>query len=207
MKRKCLLVVTLVFLALPATGWAQSRGDVSAIVGWQWGGGIDTRDGRIQLDAALNYGVEVDIVARPGAEVVLLYNRQDTEARLTNRGVGIPDTTLAGVAMNYFQIGGTAAPYRQGALKPFFAGTLGLTWIDPKTPNVGSLWYFGGSLGGGVKVLPSPRIGFRAQLRWWFTFIPSGSSWWCGLPGGCWATTTFELISQGEVSGGLVIRF
>ena len=90
MKRKCLLFVTLVFLALPATGWAQSRGDISAIVGWQWGGGIDTRDGRIQLDAALNYGVEVDIVARPGAEVVLLYNRQDTEAKLTKAKLTTP---------------------------------------------------------------------------------------------------------------------
>jgi len=207
MKRKCLLIVTLVLLALPASGWAQNRGDVSAIVGYQWGGGINTSQGRIALDPSVNYGLEIDIVARPGAEIVLLYNRQDTEAKLTNRGVGLPDTTLAGVAMNYFQIGGTAAPYRQGAVKPFFAGTLGLTWIDPKTPNVGSLWYFGGSLGGGLKVLPSERIGLRAQLRWWFTFVPSGSSWWCGLPGGCWATTTFELISQGEVSGGVVIRF
>jgi len=207
MKRKCLLIVTLVLLALPASGWAQNRGDVSAIVGYQWGGGINTSQGRIALDPSVNYGLEIDIVARPGAEIVLLYNRQDTEARLTNRGVGLPDTTLAGVAMNYFQIGGTAAPYRQGPAQPFFAGTLGLTWIDPKTPNVGSLWYFGGSLGGGLKFVPSPRIGLRAQLRWWFTFVPSGSSWWCGLPGGCWATTTFELISQGEVSGGVVIRF
>ncbi len=207
MKRKCLLVVTLGFLALPATGWAQSRGDISAIVGYQWGGGINTREGRIQLDPAVNYGVEVNIVARPGAEIVLLYNRQDTEARLTNRGVGLQDTSLAGVAVNYFQIGGVAAPYRRGAAKPFLGATLGLTWFDPKTSNVSSQWRFSGSLGGGLKFLPSPRIGLRAQLRWWFTFIPTGSSWWCGVPGGCWATTTFELISQGEVSGGLVIRF
>jgi hypothetical protein len=207
MKRKCLLVVTLGVLALPATGWAQNRGDVSAIVGWQWGGGINTREGRIVLDPAVNYGVEIDLVARPGAEIVLLYNRQDTEARLTNRGIGLPDTSLAGVAVNYFQIGGVAAPYRHGAAKPFLGATLGLTWFDPKTSNVSSQWRFSGSLGGGLKVLPTPRIGLRAQFRWWFTFIPTGSSWWCGVPGGCWATTTFELISQGEVSGGLVIRF
>ena len=207
MKRKCLLVVTLGFLALPATGWAQNRGDVSAIVGYQWGGSINTREGTLKLDPDLNYGVEVDIVARPGAEVVLLYNRQDTEVKLASRGVGLPDTTLFGAAVNYFQIGGMAAPYRQGAAKPFFAATFGLTWFDPKVVGVGSEWRFSGSLGGGVKVMPSRRVGLRAQLRWWFTFLSAGSDWWCGLPGGCFVSTTGTLVSQGEVSGGLVIRF
>jgi hypothetical protein len=197
MKRKSLLLVTLAILMIPTDAWAQWRGvrpaeprrkgDISAFLGYQWGGSLNTGRGRIKIEPDLSYGGEIDIVARRGGEIVLLYLRQDTEATLTDR-VG-PDSSLGGLAVNYAAL------------------TFGLTWYDPKTAGRSSEWRFSGSLGAGVKILPTKRVGIRAQARWWFTFLSSGSEWFCTVPGGCFVSTTGTLISQGEVSGGLMFAF
>lgn len=215
MKGKSLLVVTLAILMIPTDAWAQWRGvrpaepgrkgDISAFLGYQWGGSLNTGRGRIKIEPDLSYGGEIDIVARRGGEIVLLYLRQDTEATLTDR-VG-PDSSLGGLAVNYFQIGGMGVAPVRGPAQPFAALTFGLTWYDPKTAGRSSEWRFSGSLGAGVKILPTKRVGIRAQARWWFTFLSSGSEWFCTVPGGCFVSTTGTLISQGEVSGGLMFAF
>ena len=207
MSRKRLVLSALVLLCAPSTGWAQfKRGDVSVNVGYQWGGGLNTREGRLELEPSINYGLEVDILARREGEIVLLYNRQDTQLKLVGGG-SIPDDTLFNVAVNYFQIGGAGIAPVDGPAKPFVALTLGLTWFDPKQSGVSSEWRFSGSLGAGVKISPTQRIGFRAQGRWWFNILTAGSQWWCGLPGGCYVSTTGTVISQGEISGGLMVNF
>ncbi len=201
-----LLSLCILALAVTSTAQAQDRGSFSAILGYQWGGGLQTTDGKFEIEPSLNYGAEIDIVVRPGAEVVLLYNRQDSEIKLTNRA-GLPDTTFGNAAINYFHLGGMATRQVSRVTKPFFSATIGLTWFDPKQTGVSSEWRLSGSLSGGLKVMPSTRVGLRGQVRWWFTFLSSGSGWWCSLPGGCAVTATGTLISQGEASGGLVIAF
>ena len=205
MIRKLLFLCALALLLAPAAT-AQQRGSVSAILGYQWGGGLQTTDGKFEIEPSLNYGAEINILVRRDAEVVLLYNRQDSEVKLTNRA-GLPDTVFGNAAVNYIHIGGLAMRHVTRVTKPFFSGTLGLTWFDPKQNGVSSEWRLSGSLSGGLKVMPSARVGLRAQVRWWFTFLSSGSGWWCSLPGGCAVTATGTLISQGEASGGLVIAF
>jgi hypothetical protein len=216
MKGKPLLILALALVIVPADAWAQWRGvrpapprrkgDISAFLGYQWGGGINTNLGRIKIEPDLSYGGEINIVARRGGEIVVLYLRQDTEATLTNR-VGLPDSTLGGLAVSYFQIGGMGVAPIRGPAQPFAAVTFGMTWYDPKTAGRSSEWRFSGSLGGGVKLLPTRRFGIRAQARWWFTFLSSGSDWFCTLPGGCFVGTAGTLISQGEGSGGLMFVF
>jgi hypothetical protein len=45
------------------------------------------------------------------------------------------------------------------------------------------------------------------QGRWWFNILTAGSQWWCGLPGGCYVSTAGTVVSQGEISGGLMVNF
>jgi opacity protein-like surface antigen len=207
MIRKWLVLSALILLCVPSSAWGQrKRGDISAFVGYQWGGGINTREGRFELVPGINYGAEINVVARREGEIVLLYNRQDTEVVQVGGG-SVPNDTLFGVAVNYFQVGGAGIAPVDGPLKPYVALTLGMTWLDPKQAGVSSSWRFSGSLGGGVKFSPTERIGFRAQGRWWFNVITAGSQFWCGLPGGCWVSTTGTVVSQGEVSGGLMVNF
>ncbi|UCF39728.1 MAG: hypothetical protein JSW43_08225 [Gemmatimonadota bacterium] len=207
MTRTWFVLITFAILCPPTAGWAQfKRGDVSAIVGYQWGGGLTTLEGRIELEPSISYGAEIDIVARPEGEIVILYNRQDTDLKLVGGGA-VADSTLFGVAVNYFQVGGSGVAPLAGPAKPFVALTLGMTWFDPKRSGVSSEWRFSGSLGGGVKVSPTPRIGIRAQARWWFNILTANSQWWCGLPGGCYVSTAGTVVSQGEVSGGLMVNF
>ena len=207
MVRTCLILFALVLLCVPSSAWGQrKKGDISVNVGWQWGGGITTPDGRFEVAPSINYGLEVNVLARREGEIVLLYNRQDSEV-IQRGGGAVPDDTLFGVAVNYFQIGGAGIAPVDGPLKPYVALTLGLTWFDPKQSGVSSSWRFSGSLGGGIKISPTERIGFRAQGRWWFNIITAGSTWWCGLPGGCAVSVSGTVISQGEVSGGLMVNF
>jgi hypothetical protein len=207
MIRKWLVLSTLALLFVPSSAWAQrKRGDISVNVGYQWGGGLNTTQGRLELEPSINYGAEINIVARREGEIVLLYNRQDTDLKLVGGG-SVPDDTLFGIAVNYFQIGGAGILPVDGAAKPFVALTLGTVWFDPKQAGISSEWRFAGSLGGGLKVSPTERIGLRAQARWWFTVVSSSSQWWCGLPGGCAVSATGTVVSQGEISGGLMINF
>ncbi len=207
MIRKSLVIAALAVLCLPSASWGQfRRGDVAAFVGYQWGGGLNTREGRLELEPSVNYGLEINVVARREGEIVILYNRQDTDVKLVGGGA-VPDSILFGAAVNYFQLGGQGIAPVDGPAKPYAALTLGVTWFDPKRSGASSEWRFSGSLGAGVKVSPTERVGIRAQGRWWFNFLTSGSQWFCGLPGGCYVSTTGTVISQGEVSGGLLINF
>ena len=53
----------------------------------------------------------------------------------------------------------------------------------------------------------SSRVGLRAHVKGWFSFVPSDDYfYWCSYYG-CGVSQGSETVSQGEVSGGLIIKF
>ncbi len=68
-------------------------------------------------------GVEVDVNLHPGAQLALLYSRQDSD--LTYKSGGIKND-LSDISVEYFQIGGIGGA-RQGKTMPFGMVTLGAT--------------------------------------------------------------------------------
>jgi opacity protein-like surface antigen len=89
---------------------------------------------------------------------------------------------------------------------PYFLVGLGLTLADPKG-EVNGETRFSWSLGGGIKIMASERVGLRFQGKWIPTYINTKSELWCDWWGFCYAIPVSQYMSQGEFTGGIFFRF
>ncbi len=208
MIRKGLLaLVLLAFAGSPA--WAQNRAEITAYGGWQFGGTTYVREGDLNLKDAFNYGVTVDFAVRPGAQVELMYNRQETELRLS-RPFEV-NRILTDITVEYWLAGGLVEVDQRGPARPFVSLGLGAVHYSPKESEIegrqiSDEWNFAMALGLGVKYFASDRIGLRLQGHLWQGFTGTGGSVFCG-GGGC----SFGLFGwgpvQGDIAAGLTIAF
>lgn len=216
MHRKLFVPVAGLLLAcIAAPAVAQSRGILfTPIAGYMWGGGYSTDAfdtapaGEFDVKSSFAWGAELGFAPRPGSVVELTYLRQDTD--LTFRPVGQAERGPWGFATNYIHIGGRYELGRNPRVKPFIGGGLGLTVFDPKVENVGTHTDFSLSVHGGVRAMfgQDQRFGVLGRVRGWFSFVPNGDLYgWCSVWGYCYATEGTTTVSQGEVSGGVVIAF
>lgn len=190
----------------------QHRFELTPFAGYQWGGSFETDAfdvvpaGELQLDDAWSWGVVLSFVARRGSALELIYLRQDTDVGFDP--VGAPaEIPLGGFANNYIQIGGRQEFGHSPRLRPFVSGSLGINILDPKVQGFGTSTRFAWSLGAGAIFMGSGRIGFRTDIRWWLTPVPSGDyGTWCDFYG-CFVVEGTEWLSQGQVSGGIIFAF
>ena len=135
----------------------------------------------------------------------LMYSRQETE--LIQRDLlGVPEK-LFDMSVEYLQGGGLIEFHQiQAPVVPFVSLTLGATHFNPDSQTVGSEWRFSSILGGGFKIMPSGRIGIRAQASLLMTFLDTGGSIFCG-GGGCSLGFFGAGMTQGDVSAGLTVAF
>lgn len=213
-RRSALFAVAMIVLASPT--FAQGKVEVSAYVGWTISDGlvfvgtpvngatytsVDPRDSQA-------FGFTFGAYLSPKAELEFLWSRQQSALEITGSG-----PTLSGNMNvdNYhgnfvFHLGNSDTQAR-----PFVFGGIGMTsYGDAKFPQatVNGLWKFSWAVGGGLKVFPSPRLGFKAMVRWTPTYIKSvGTGWWCYPWYGCVATGAAYYANQIEFSGGIVARF
>jgi hypothetical protein len=112
---------------------------------------------------------------------------------------------LGAMTTHYIQVGG-AKEMKDGPVRPFGMGSLGLTIFDPEDTKYDSDTRFSFAMGGGIKLYSkSERIGFRLQGRFIFNFLSGGIAVGCGS--GCAGGVTGTALVQFEPSAGLVIAF
>lgn len=220
--KSMLLVIVALLFAVPS--WAQytraprkssSRAvpapnhkvELLGFGGYVWSGSQDVWygdvSGEIDLKDSGTWGIEADINVRPGAQVVLMYHRQDTEllfrSPFENRSVG-------NIAVEHWQIGGLSGIQR-GNVMPFGLLTLGGTRIVPKYEDAGDdVWKFSLIFGLGAKYYVNERVGVRIQGLMPWIVVDGGGGVACG-GGGCYTAFGGSGIVQGEVSGGLFVMF
>lgn len=189
------------------------RFEITPYAGYQWGGSIDTRAGtglpagQLQLKDSFAWGAIVSFLASMGSAVELTYLRQDTDIEFDPAAGGIP-LDLGGFATNYIQIGGRQEFGHGVQFRPFISGSLGIGILDPQEGNLDSSTRFSWSFGGGAKYMfGSGNAGIRTDIKLWSTPVPSGEiGVWCGFYA-CVAGEGTDWITQGQVSGGLVLAF
>ena len=76
------------------------------------------------------YGIALDVEVRPGTQVELLYERQESEMEFIPNTFGSPTQTLGDVTTSYYHIGALQG-FRRGNVMPFTGGTIGATSLDP----------------------------------------------------------------------------
>jgi hypothetical protein len=93
-----------------------------------------------------------------------------------------------------------------GKARPFVSGTIGLALVSPQTSGYDSELFLAGTLGGGVKVPLSPRVGLRFEGRGAAMFALGGAAGICG-GGGCLLGFTGVGIVELELLAGLSFSF
>lgn len=194
------------------SGWGlqqqQHRIEILGYGGYSWSNAIDMYYGAVIGEADVKsgeiWGIEADVNVRPGAQLVLLYNRQDSELTFKSQ-TGLAD--FAGdVAIEYWHIGGMGGVQR-GNIMPFTMFTLGGTRIIPEFDETSEdEWRFSILLGIGAKIYINERMGLRVQGRLPWVMINSSAAVGCGS-GGCFSMVGGSGIVQADVSGGLFIMF
>jgi opacity protein-like surface antigen len=199
----------LIVLLLPVSAIAADI-EVTPFAGYTMGGEFtDAVTGKpLTFDDTSSYGIMVDIkqsVDKEGGEpwIELYYSRQQTKLR-ANEGpfFGNP---LFDVNIEYFHLGGT---YGQatGKVKPFVVGTFGATRMTPTGDGLHAETKFSISLGGGVKLYLTERVGIRLEGRWFGTlFNGSGSAFCSG--GACLINVQGDVLSQYTANAGVVLAF
>ena len=194
------------------SGWGfqqqQNRIEILGYGGYLWSSAFNVNYGALNGEADITdgavWGVEADVNVRPGAQLVLLYNRQDAE--LTFKRPGNVKNTVGDIAIEYWQIGGLGGVQR-GNVMPFTMVTLGGTRIIPELEGAtGDEWRFSIIVGLGAKLYVNERVGLRVQARMPWTFLQGGAAIACGS-GGCFSMFGGSGIVQADVSGGMFIMF
>jgi len=149
------------------------------------------------------FGLALDIEVRPGTQVELFYQRQDSETEFRPSTVGAPTETGFEVATSYYHIGALQG-YRRGKWMPFTGLTLGATSFDPQGTEQSTEWNFSFGFHAGTKVYLTERIGLRMHGRLFSTLIDGGAGLWYGT-GGLSVTVGGSALWQWGLGGGIVI--
>ena len=207
MKIKLMTAGILAFLAatfIPAPAGAADI-EVTPIIGYAAGGAFqDAASGAVfEIGENRNFAIALDIKQTDDSQIELYYNRQRT--LLNTGGVLFVGDPLFALDVQYFHLGGTYGT-GEGNIRPYAVGTFGATHMDPKGKPLSAETKISLSLGGGVKLMPTERIGARFEARWFGTLVDGAGALFC-IDGSCQVAVSGDVISQVVVNAGLVLAF
>jgi hypothetical protein len=187
---------------------ANFKFELTPFAGYRIGGSFEEKDGagRVELNDSNAQGIMFNIKANPNGQYEFLYSRQSTDAR--TEGFLANDPTID-LDVETFHFGGTYL-FDGENTRPFLALTLGVTQFDPGITDSDSESYFSASLGGGVHLNATKRLGVRLEARAFTTFVEDDSNIFCvssGGAGGCLIQVDGRMLTQWEARAGLVFRF
>lgn len=182
--------------------------ELTPFAGYRVGGSFDEKngDGRVELNDSSAQGIMFNIKANPNGQYELLYSRQSTDAN--TEGFLTNDPTID-LDVEHFHFGGTYL-FDGENTRPFLALTLGVSQFDPGITESNSESFFSASIGGGVQLNATNRLGFRLEARAFTTFVEDDSQIFCASSGGagaCLIQVDARTLTQWEARAGLVFRF
>lgn len=201
MKVRALLLACVVGYASPL---AAQGVEVSPFGGYRFGGGFfELVAGRpVDTDGAPALGITVDVPIPSGLQIEGSFSHQQADFVVALQ----PSGTLQRfqVSVDHWQAGGLQE-YGDGRVRPFATGLLGLTRYAAGGDNEVRFMI---AAGGGVKLFPTPRVGFRLDGRVFATLIDAGQSAAAcsGFGGTCLVALNLNTAWQAEFTAGLVVR-
>ncbi len=196
-------LVMTVMIALPS-GLAAQGLEITPFGGYQVGGKLQIQAGDLRVSDNPNLGVILNVPLQSGAQLELLFAHQETYLKLTDRVTG-GQATLFDMAVEYFQVGGLYEAKRDGRVKAFGLGSLGVTHYNPQESGRSSEWRFSGGFGAGAKSFVSERVAIRTEARLMFTLINASGGIFCG-GGGCLTNVQGTGVVQLLLTAGLTFK-
>jgi hypothetical protein len=195
------LVVVLLLLIPARTAFAQAV-EISPFGGYRFGGDpFEWVAGRaLDIDYAPALGLTIDFPLPAGVQIEGFFSHQRASVPIPGGLSGAPARTS--ISIDHWQVGGLQefGPWRT---RPFLTGTLGLTRYGT---SADSEVRFSVGAGGGVKVFPWSRLGFRLDGRVFATILDAnGTALACGA-GTCFIALHVNAAWQAEFTAGLLVR-
>jgi hypothetical protein len=210
--RKSLVAAVLVAVCT-GTVWAERPAiDLNFYADYVWTSSISAtvpdesstlRSGNFDIKDNPAFGIALDVEVRPGTQVELLYQRQDSETEFRSNVAGEGDETLWDIATSYYHIGALQG-FRRGQWMPFTGLTLGATSFDPQGGSEGTEWKFSFGFHAGAKVYLNDRIGLRFHGRVFSSLLEGGGGLYFGA-GGVGVAIGGSALWQWNLGGGIVI--
>lgn len=167
---------------------------------------LDEPVGEYELDDSASFGLILNWRHGVNTQWEILYSRQSSTAVFDNPAADRPD---ADVEVHVLQLGGTYLGDGD-TVYPYLAATLGGTHVRTRSGNSDSDTFFSGSIGLGVKFMPSEQFGLRLEARAYGTLIDSSTDLFCSTgpdENVCAIQVRGESLTQVETFAGVVFRF
>jgi hypothetical protein len=209
MKCTRIVLLSMVLVCLTSSAFAQ-RFEVQPFIGYRWGGAFDIDSlftTGFDAKSSPSYGLTIGMTFKPSAQIDLLYSHQDTDLE-SDSPIPEEGDTLSGFTVDNYLVEGS---HQYGAadakVRPFAAFGIGLSHFSAPSGFSGDRTQFALSIGGGVKVFLGRVVGLRFQGRWTPAFFDKNDALFCSATSGCYSTVGGELVSQIEVTSGMILRF
>ena len=188
-------------LAIAPNAQAQSI-EITPFGGYRFGGGFFEvlTSQPVDLDGAATLGVIVDIAIFNDVQIEGAFSHQRAELAVSTSPFVPP--AMWEVTIDHW-LAGALKEIDGGRVRPFVTGMLGLTrYADVQDSEI----RFTGSAGGGVKLLPTRRIGVRLDGRVFATIIDGGGRVYACSNGRCLLSLYADIVWQAEFTAGVVLR-
>ena len=206
------LVAVVILLGVPTVVRAEP-GDMELTVfgAYRMGGQMDgdADSAEVELDDSSSFGAILNWPARDNTEWEVLLSTQSTEARVVDAATALDrrvdfDSITA-------QLGGMYR-FDGDRVVPYLAMTLGGTHVETRGAVSESDTFFSGSIGLGVKISPTSRVGFRLEARAYGILVDSDSEIFClSAPdagvAACAVALNGDIVGQIETFAGVTVRF
>lgn len=200
------LLVSLFLLAMSGLAVADHpKVEITPFLAYRAGGEIEANDNAlfnedVDVDESDAFGVVVGIPISPSLQIELLYSKQETEL-IDNDDLFGPAVGLVDVDVTYYHVG-VMWQWNLKHATPFVTGSLGLGRVDPSGAGIGDD-RFSGSIGGGVKLMVTPHVGFRFEGRSFWTNTDNDDEFFNDFDD----YDGFNDLVQAEFKVGLVLSF
>jgi len=179
--------------------------EITPMYGFQYGGKLSNGIGEFKTKSSANYGVNIEIAHEKLPVNITFYWLQQNTTGNYDPFNG-PERDLFEMVNDYYQIGITKNLKEGTNVIPFTMFTIGAANFTPQDATISNELVFSATLGAGVKIYFSERIGLRLHAKLLMPFQWGGGGLWCGTGGcgiGVGASTSFV---QGDIGGGLIFR-
>ena len=205
MKRAFLSIV----LFFPALLQAQEpTAEITAFGAYRFGGTFeaDESDASYELEDSPSFGLIVNIRHQDPTQWEIFYSQQKTDAEFLGATTNDPEVD---VDLHVLQLGGTYQ-WDGEVARPYLAFTLGGTHVRTSSAESRSDTFFSGSIGVGMKFLPTSRVGIRVEARAYGTLVSSSTDLFCSTGPDqniCAIRLEGRMLSQVETFAGVTVRF
>lgn len=201
------LLVFVILMLDPSILFAQGKFEITPYAGYMFGGRLRFYEGDFKINDNFNYGLALDIEVAKDTKLELFWSEMQTTAEFKSfYGFDNPNYWIDrfDIRVGYIQIG-TVQEIDLDNIRPFGVLTVGTSYFMPQNTNYKDSWKFSVSLGAGVKIWFTERVGIRLQGRMLMPILWGGAGFTVGSGGAGITVGGGTSIVQGDFTGGLII--